>query len=93
MALHLKKWAQMAVIYSVPNIKQAFVIEPETGGDVVIKTNGVDMRAMFKFADVLDLNRLGCNDVHAVLARYGVEVASQVIVKVRRLKKLLFFPY
>ncbi len=86
MTVHLKKWAQMAVIYSVPKINRAFVIEPESGGDdAVIRTDGVDMRAMSKFADVLDLNRLACNDIHAIRARYGVEAASQVIVKVRRL--------
>lgn len=85
MSAPLKKLAQTAVIHSVPNIKRAFVIEPEsTDDDVVIKTEGVNILAMFNHADVLDVSRLSCNDIHAVVKHYGVEVASQIIVKARQ---------
>ncbi len=91
MSSALKKWAQRAVVHSVPNINRAFVIEPKSDGDdVVIKTDGVNIQAMFNYADVLDVNRLYCNDIHAVVAHYGVEAASRIIVKVRRSKRLIF---
>lgn len=93
MSSALKKWAQRAVVHSVPNINRAFVIEPKSDGDdVVIKTDGVNIQAMFNYADVLDLNRLYCNDIHAVVAHYGVEAASRIIVKVRRSKEDVIFP-
>ena len=37
---------------------------------------------MFKFSKILDLNRLYCNDAKQIAKHYGVEAASQVIVKV-----------
>lgn len=79
----LKKWAESTVVHHVPNIKRAFVIAPESDdGDIVIKTDGVNIRAMFEHAEILDINRLYTNDIHQVAKHYGVEAASRVIVKV-----------
>lgn len=36
---------------------------------------------MFKYDDVLDLNRLYTNDIHTVAMTYGIEAATRVIVK------------
>ena len=75
----------MAVVHQVPRIKRAFVVTPKSDDeDILIKTDGVNINAMFDYADVLDLNRLYCNDIHAVVEHYGVEAASRVIVKVLR---------
>ena len=83
MSAALKRWSETAVVHEIPNLKRAFVIAPKTPDeDVVIKTDGVNIEAMFPFAETLDLNRLYCNDVHAVARHYGVEAASRVIVKV-----------
>lgn len=83
MSTALKRWSENAIVHQVPNIKRAFVIAPKSpGDDVVIKTDGVNIEAMFPFAKTLDLNRLYCNDVHAVARHYGIEAASRVIVKV-----------
>lgn len=38
---------------------------------------------MFKHRDVLDLNRLYTNQIHAMAQTYGIEAAARVIVKVR----------
>nr|CAG4636748.1 EOG090X00BV [Ceriodaphnia reticulata] len=82
MSSALKKWAELAIVHQVPKIKRAFVVVPKSDDeDVIIKTDGVNINAMFDHADILDLNRLYCNDIHAVVAHYGVEAASRVIVK------------
>jgi DNA-directed RNA polymerase I subunit RPA1 len=79
----LKKWAESSVVHHVMKIKRAFVVAPESDdGDIIIKTDGVNIQAMFDYAGILDLNRLYTNDIHEVAKHYGVEAASRVIVKV-----------
>nr|CAG4649915.1 EOG090X00BV [Sida crystallina] len=85
----LRGWAEKAVVHQVPKIKRAFVVEPKKNGAgeipddgvVMIKTDGVNIQAMFKHSQILDLNRLYCNDVHQIAMHYGVDAASQVLVK------------
>lgn len=36
---------------------------------------------MFKYNEILDLNRLYTNDIHTVATTYGIEAATRVIVK------------
>ena len=92
MSTAMRTWAQSAVVHQVRNIKQAFVVikkdkkKAEKNPDdyeVVIKTDGVNIEAMFQHADILDLNRLYCNNIHLVQQQYGVEAASYVIIKVK----------
>ena len=81
MSSALRRWASSAVVHHVPNIKRAFVVAPKTDmDDVVIKTDGVNIEAMFAYSDILDINRLYSNDVHAISRYYGVEAASRVLV-------------
>lgn len=37
---------------------------------------------MFKHMEVLDLNRLYTNQIHAMAQTYGIEAAARVVVKV-----------
>lgn len=37
---------------------------------------------MFKYNELLDLNRLYSNDIHKVAENYGTEAGARVIVKV-----------
>ena len=85
MSVSLRTWAQSGVVHEVRGIKRAFVEEPKTGG-VAIKTEGANIPAMFQYSKILDLNRLHCNDIYKMHKQYGVEAASQVIVKASRLK-------
>ena len=76
-------WAESAVISQVPGIKRAFVVLPNSEDeDIYIKTDGVNIQAMFKFSKIFDLNRMYCNYAKQIAKHYGVEAASQVIVKV-----------
>ena len=40
---------------------------------------------MYNYQDVLDLNKLYSNDIHAIAKTYGIEAAARVIIKVRHL--------
>ena len=44
---------------------------------------------MYNYQDILDINQLYTNDIHAVARTYGIEAAAQVIIKVTRLCLLL----
>ena len=82
MSSSLRTWAESAIVYQVPGIKRAFVVLPKSeDDDIYLKTDGVNIQAMCKFSKILDLNRLYCNDVYQIAKHYGVEAASQVIVK------------
>lgn len=40
------------------------------------------LQEIFMYADILDLNRLYSNDIHAIANMYGIEAANKVIIKV-----------
>jgi len=37
---------------------------------------------MYKYAEILDLNRLYTNSIHTIAEHYGIEAAYQAIIKV-----------
>jgi hypothetical protein len=45
----------------------------------MVKTEGVSFLSMVKFNDVLDLNRIYSNDIHAIANTYGIEAAAKAI--------------
>lgn len=83
MSTAIRRWAESAVVHQVPQIRRAIVEPPKSeDDDVVIKTEGVNIGAMFEYSKILDLNRLYCNNIHSVYNQYGIEAASHVIVNV-----------
>ncbi|XP_026481582.1 DNA-directed RNA polymerase I subunit RPA1-like [Ctenocephalides felis] len=76
----LKGLAEKAVIWETPNIKRAITYQ-NNDGELVLKTDGINIVEMFKYNDLLDLNKLYSNDVHCIAQTYGIEAASRVIVK------------
>ena len=42
------------------------------------------LQYMARFSELLDLNRMYCNDLHSMAEIYGIEAASKAIVKVSR---------
>jgi len=82
MSSAIRRWAESAVVHQVPQIRRAIVDPPKTEEeDVFVKTDGVNIVAMFEHSKILDLNRLYCNNIHSVYNQYGIEAASSVIVK------------
>lgn len=46
----------------------------------MIGTAGVNFNAAWIHDDIIDVNKISCNDIHAVLHTYGVEAARATIV-------------
>ncbi|KAI2620150.1 beta and beta-prime subunits of DNA dependent RNA-polymerase [Hypomontagnella submonticulosa] len=57
---------------------------PKTGAEetkAVVHTNGVNLRAMQKYGDFINPNRILTNDIASVLQVYGVEAARNGIIR------------
>ncbi|KAM3962676.1 LOW QUALITY PROTEIN: RNA polymerase I subunit RpI1 [Aphomia sociella] len=75
----IREAAMKSVIYEVRNIKRAITNKEK---DVwYIKTEGINILQMFKYNNLLDLNKLYSNDIHAIANTYGIEAANKVIIK------------
>ncbi|KAI4454954.1 dna-directed rna polymerase [Holotrichia oblita] len=75
----LKETAAKSVMWETPNIKRAITYMKD---DVLtLRTDGINIVEMFKYNELLDLNRLYSNDIHKVAENYGIEAAAKVIVK------------
>jgi len=69
------------LVRSTLGIEQA-VVEPPGKGQLLptVMTSGVNFAALAELRDVVDINHVTSNDVHAVLKFYGVEAARASIV-------------
>lgn len=47
------------------------------------------LQEIFLYADILDLNCLYSNDIHAIANMYGIEAANKVIIKVSFMRAVL----
>ncbi|KAH8327289.1 hypothetical protein KR074_009351 [Drosophila pseudoananassae] len=76
----IRELAGKSVVHQVHHIKRAIIYK---GGndEQLLKTDGINIGEMFQYNKILDLNRLYSNDIHAIARTYGIEAASQVIVK------------
>lgn len=74
------------VVKQVPHISRAMVTEesqknkdaPKT---YVIQTEGVNLRHMWQFSDIIKVDSIYCNDIWEILNTYGVEMARAAIMK------------
>lgn len=73
-----------AIVYQTPGINRAFIVkdmDSKGGSGKMIKTEGVNIQEMFQYENILDMNRIYSNDIHAICRTYGIEAAARVIVK------------
>ncbi|XP_076595923.1 DNA-directed RNA polymerase I subunit RPA1 [Chaetodon auriga] len=80
----LSTLAQNAVIVETKGLTRCLLSETTTKTgekETVLNTEGINMQEMFKHTDILDINRLYSNEVHAMANTYGIEVALKVIEK------------
>ncbi|CAD6991779.1 unnamed protein product [Ceratitis capitata] len=75
----IRELAGKCIVHQVQNIKRAIIYKGEDSQ--LLKTDGINIVEMFKYNDILDLNRLYSNDIHAIAKTYGIEAAAQVIIK------------
>uniref|UniRef100_A0A8C3Q0Y6 DNA-directed RNA polymerase subunit n=1 Tax=Chrysolophus pictus TaxID=9089 RepID=A0A8C3Q0Y6_CHRPC len=72
------------VIHEVKGITRCLLNEStnEKGEkELILHTEGINLAEMFRYADILDLNRLYSNDIHAMAKNYGIESALRVLIK------------
>lgn len=75
----LRDAAMKSVIYEIKHIKRAITNKEK---DVLyLKTEGINIVQMFKYNNLLDVNKLYSNDIHAIANTYGIEAANKVIIK------------
>ncbi|XP_034545146.1 DNA-directed RNA polymerase I subunit RPA1 [Notolabrus celidotus] len=80
----LSTLAQNAVIMETRGLTRCLLSEvtTKTGEkETVLNTEGINMQELFTHSDILDINRLYSNEVHAMAKTYGIEVALKVIEK------------
>lgn len=75
----LREAAMKSVIHEVKHIKRA--ITNKEKNVLYLKTEGINILQMFKYNNLLDLNKLYSNDIHAIANTYGIEAANKVIIK------------
>uniref|UniRef100_A0A8D2Q056 DNA-directed RNA polymerase subunit n=1 Tax=Zosterops lateralis melanops TaxID=1220523 RepID=A0A8D2Q056_ZOSLA len=76
--------ARSTVIHEVKGITRCLLNEStnkEGQKEFVLQTEGINLAELFRYSDILDLNRLYCNDIHAMAKNYGIESALRVIIK------------
>lgn len=85
LATLLQEEAKKAVLHKVGKIDKAFLVKDssakESEYENMIKTEGVSFLSLIQFSDLLDLNRIYSNDVHAIANTFGIEAGRQAIVQ------------
>ncbi|TNN66013.1 DNA-directed RNA polymerase I subunit RPA1 [Liparis tanakae] len=80
----LSALAHNAVIMETKGLTRCLLGETTKKGgekETVLNTEGINMQEMFNHGDILDINRLYSNEVHAMAKTYGIEVGLKVIEK------------
>ncbi|XP_069571829.1 DNA-directed RNA polymerase I subunit RPA1 [Brachyistius frenatus] len=80
----LSALAQNAVVMETRGLTRCLLSETTTKTgekETVLNTEGINMHEIFMYSDILDINRLYSNEVHAMAKTYGIEVALKVIEK------------
>ncbi|KAJ8262484.1 hypothetical protein GJAV_G00166990 [Gymnothorax javanicus] len=76
--------AQCAVVHETKGITRCLLNEvtsPQGTKELVLSTEGINLQEISKYSEILDLNRLYSNEIHAMANTYGIEVALRVIEK------------
>ncbi|KAK6188065.1 hypothetical protein SNE40_004329 [Patella caerulea] len=73
--------AKKVVLHSVSGINQTFLNEQTENGESILHlmTEGINFQEMYKYADILDLNKLYSNNFKLFSQTYGVEASARII--------------
>lgn len=75
----MRNAADKTVLWETPRIKKAFTFQNK--GETILKTDGLNIVEMFKYDNILNLNKLYSNDIYNISQTYGIEAANKVIVR------------
>ena len=77
--------ASKAVLHKIGKIDKAFLVKnsnaKEGEYENMIKTEGVSFLSLIQFSNLLNLNRVYSNDIHAIANTFGIEAGRQAIVQ------------
>ncbi|XP_010147056.1 PREDICTED: DNA-directed RNA polymerase I subunit RPA1, partial [Eurypyga helias] len=76
--------ARSTVLHEVKGITRCLLNESTNNQgerELVLHTEGINLAELFRYSDILDLNRLYSNDIHAMAKNYGIESALRAIIK------------
>ncbi|KAF7998354.1 hypothetical protein HCN44_009752 [Aphidius gifuensis] len=72
--------ASKTILWEVKEIKRAFIYKnDEKKNELLLKTDGININEMYKYRDILDINRLYSNDIYRISQTYGIEAATNII--------------
>jgi DNA-directed RNA polymerase I subunit RPA1 len=72
--------APNCVLHEIKGIDRVFMSEDEKGTPQVA-TEGVNLKGIWEYADLIDVNSIYSNDIGAILRTYGVEAARMAIIQ------------
>ncbi|KAK8921570.1 DNA-directed RNA polymerase II subunit RPB1 [Platanthera zijinensis] len=76
-----QRTAKRIYVKACSNIERCSVVEPKRPGDpLLLQTAGINFNAMWDLHDYVDVNKIGTNNIHAMLMTYGVEAARTTII-------------
>ncbi|KAG1450609.1 hypothetical protein G6F46_007887 [Rhizopus delemar] len=79
----IEKSCARVVVHEVKGISKCFEYINPTENDTSkrLQTEGVNLRGMWAFSDIIDVNYIDTNDIAAILNTYGVEAARNAVIK------------
>ncbi|KAG0223526.1 hypothetical protein BGW41_005462 [Actinomortierella wolfii] len=72
--------APTCILHEIRGIDRVFMSQDEQGKPQ-IATEGCNLRGMWEYADIIDVNSIYSNDIAAILRTYGVEAARSAIIQ------------
>ncbi|KAI1321572.1 hypothetical protein EDD11_003052 [Mortierella claussenii] len=72
--------APNCIVHEIKGIERVFMSEDEKGTPQVA-TEGVNLKGIWEYADLIDVNSIYSNDIGAILRTYGVEAARMAIIQ------------
>jgi len=86
LATLIEEEAKKVFVHKVGSIQRAFLVDDKEASkrghsfSKMIKTEGVSFMSLVNFNQILDLNRVYSNDIHAIANIYGIEAARKAII-------------
>ncbi|KAG0167267.1 hypothetical protein DFQ28_004559 [Apophysomyces sp. BC1034] len=71
------------IVHEIKGIDRCFEYVNPTENDTQerLQTEGVNLRGMWPYSDLIDMNEIDTNDIAAILRTYGVEAARNAVIK------------
>lgn len=79
----VEKEVEKFIVHQTPGIERCIETEEVVNDRPTkyLQTQGINLEAFFRHADVLDVNAIYSNDLNLILQQYGVEACSRAIVQ------------